>query len=215
MPLISLVILSGPLLAQEYRIEPFEAVPPPDALSGQVAAALSGSGFKVMQGEKRAVCEIWIAKQWDVNPDFTPSATVLYPLKLGSLVGALRFARKGADFRGQEIASGVYTLRYGNQPVDGNHVGTFDTRDFLLMVPASGDTSPAAIAEMDLFKSSAESAGSTHPAIMPLVKPDAAGELPALRHLEEQEWWTARFGGEGADGKKVVLEVVVVGKAAE
>lgn len=215
MPLIFLVILSGALVAQEYRVEPFKDVPPPDALSAEVAAALSGSGFKVMQGENRAVCEIWIAKAWDVNPDFTPSATVLYPLKPGSLVGAMRFARKGADFRGQEIASGVYTLRYGNQPVDGNHVGTFDTRDFLLMLPASGDTSPATIAEMDLFKASAESAGSTHPAIMPLVKPDEAGALPALRHLEEQEWWTARFGGAGALGKKVVLEAVVVGKAAE
>jgi hypothetical protein len=168
-----------------------------------------------MQGEKRTLVEIWPARQWDVSAEFTPTATVLYPLKPGSLVGALRFGRKAADFRGQEIAAGVYTLRYGNQPEDGNHVGTFETRDFLLMLPAAVDTSPAAIAEMDLHTSSAKSAESSHPAIMPLVKPDGAGELPSMRHLAEQEWWTVRFGGKGAGGKPVVLEVIVVGKAAE
>ena len=147
--------------------------------------------------------------------DFTPTDAILYPLKVGSLVGVIRFPRKGADFRDQEIASGIYTLRYGNQPVDGNHVGTFPTRDFLLMLPASADMSPAPIAEADLFKTSAQAAGSTHPAIMPLVKAEDAGELPALRHLEEQDWWTVQFGGKDAKGGKLALELIVSGKAAE
>jgi hypothetical protein len=214
-PVILLAVLSGRLAAEEYRVEAFKDVPVPEQLSPDITAQLSPAGFKVMQGEKRTLLEIWPAKQWDVNAQFAPSATVLYPLKPGSLVGALRFGRKGADFRGQEIPSGVYTLRYGNQPVDGNHVGTFDTRDFLLMLPAEADTSPALIAEMDLHKTSAQSAESTHPAIMPLLKADGGGELPAMRHLAEQEWWTVRFAGQGGGGKKIVLELIVVGKAAE
>src|SRR5262249_40048939 len=143
-----------------------------------------------------------------------PSDTVLYPMKVGSLVGVLRFPRGGADFRGQQIPSGVYTLRYGNQPVDGNHVGTFDTRDFLLMLPAKADQSPAAIDEMDLFKVSAESVESSHPAIVPLVKAEE-GESPALRNIDEKEWWTLRLAGKDADGKAIPTELVVVGKAAE
>jgi hypothetical protein len=139
----------------------------------------------------------------------------LYPIKPGTLVGAIRFSRKAADFRNQDIPRGVYTLRYGNQPVDGNHVGTFATRDFLLMLPPDADTSPDAIPEMDLFKKSAESAGSTHPAIMPLLKAEGDDDGPAARHLEEQEWWTLRFTGKGAGGEKVPLEVIVSGTAAE
>ena len=136
-----------------------------------------------------------------LKSDGQPADTILYPFEVGVLMGVLRFPRKGADFRGQDIASGVYTLRYANQPVDGNHVGTFDTRDFLLMVPASADQSPATIPEMDLFKTSAESAESTHPAIMPLVKPDAA-DAPAMRHVEEQDWWAVRLSGQGLAGQE-------------
>ena len=130
-------------------------------------------------------------------------------------MGVLRFPRKGADFRGQEIAAGAYTLRYGDQPVDGNHVGTFDTRDFLLLLPAGADESPAALAEADLFEKSAQAAGSTHPAILPLVKPAGDGAKPTLRHIEEKEWWTcasavrtpaARSGARadrGGEGRRV------------
>lgn len=213
-PVVLLVTLSAAALADDYRVEAFDAAPP-DGLAPEVAAQISASGFKVIQGKNRVVCEIWPAKQWDINADFAPSPTILYPLKPGTLAGALRFGRKSADFRGQEIARGVYTLRYGNQPVDGNHVGTFATRDFLLMVPASADTSPDPIPEMDLMKTSAEAAGSTHPAIMPLVAADAGGELPAMHHLEEQDWWTLAFAGHGAGGTKVALELIVAGKAQE
>ncbi len=154
----------------------------------------------------------------DVGRDdsFQKSETITYPLTPGSLVGVLRFVKRGADFRGQEIPSGIYTLRYADQPVDGNHVGTFETRDFLLMTPAKIDQSAAPVAEMDLFKNSAKAADSGHPAIMPLVQAEA-GDVPGLRHLEDQDWWTARFaakvpkGGDAATGK-LPLELIVVAR---
>ncbi len=210
--LISMVCSLG--RAADYAVEPLAEAAPPEGVSAEIAAQLSPSAFKVTSGS-RTLCEIWLAKKWGVKPDFQSSATVLYPLKPGTLVGVLRFPRKAHDFRDQEIASGAYTLRYGQQPVDGNHVGTFDTRDFLLMTPAADDASPEPIAEMDLFTHSAESAGSTHPAIMPLVKAAEGDELPAMRHLEEQDWWTVRFAGDDGAGGKVVLELIVVGIAAE
>jgi hypothetical protein len=211
---IVLSLVCGAAAAAEHRVEPLKSAAPPEGLSPEIASQLSPMGYKVMSGN-RTVCEIWPAKQWDTNADFAPSTTVLYPLKQGTLVGAIRFARKGHDFRDQEIPAGVYTLRYANQPVDGNHVGTFDTRDFLLMVPASKDMSPAAIAEMDLFTASADSAESTHPAIMPLVKAAEGDEQPAMRHLEEHDWWTLRLAGNDKAGGKVVLELIVAGVAAE
>ena len=166
-----LVLLLAPARALgRVSAEALKEAPPAGELSEEMAAGLAYGGWKVMQGEKRVVCEIWPAKAWATKADFEPSDTVFVPLESGSLVGVLRFTRKGADFRGQEIPAGVYTLRYANQPVDGNHVGTFATRDFLVMLPASADQSAKPIAEMDLFKLSAQSAESNHPAIMPLVK---------------------------------------------
>ena len=85
---------------------------------------------------------------------------------------------------------------------------------FCVLVPASADRSPKPIAEKDLFKLSAQSAESTHPAILSLVKPEPSGALPAVRHLDEQDRWAVQFAGNGP-ASKVVLELVVVGKAAE
>ncbi len=209
---VLLLMLPLAALAQDYTVEPFDGAPP-DGLADDVAAAIGASGFKVLDGDK-IVCEIWPARQWQVVEGFTPSSTVLYPFQPGSLVGALRFPRKSADFRNQDISRGLYTLRYANQPVDGNHVGTFDTRDFFVMVPAADDASPDALADDSLFPASGESAGSSHPAIMPLLKV-ADGDVPGMRHLEEPEWWTVRFPGQTADGEELVVELIVVGKSLE
>jgi hypothetical protein len=214
-PVLWLAATAVAVAAEEYRVEKFDNVAVPDEVSPEIASKLSGAGFKVMQGENRTLFEIWPANEWATKPGFAPSATIIDPVQPGALVGVVRLKRKGADFRGQDIASGVYTLRYANQPEDGNHVGTFETRDFLLMVPAAADTSPEVIDEMDLFKKSAESAGSTHPAIMPLVKAELGDGLPSMQHLEEQEWWAVRFAGKGPDGKPIALGLIVVGKAAE
>jgi hypothetical protein len=213
--LAGLVVLMLPLaaLAQDYKIEAFEGAPP-EGLAADVAAAIGASGFKVMDGDS-VVCEIWPARQWEVVEGFTPTAEVLYPLKPGSLVGALRFPRKSTDFRNQDVKRGLYTLRYANQPVDGNHVGTFDTRDFFVMVPAADDSSPEPIADDALFPASAESAGSSHPAIMPLLKVAADGEVPGMRHIEEPDWWTVRFPGKTSDGKELVVELIVAGHSLE
>jgi hypothetical protein len=210
-----LLLMLAPLSARsaEYSVQALREGPPAE-LSEEIAAQIAPSGWKVMQGEKRVVTEIWPAKAWAAKADFEPSDTVLVPLQPGSLVGVLRFTRKGADFRGQEIPAGLYTLRYANQPVDGNHVGTFATRDFLVMLPASADQSAKPIADMDLFKLSAQSAESNHPAIVPLVKPEE-GDAEPLKHFEEQDWWTLRLPGQDAKGAKIVLQPVVVGKAAE
>lgn len=207
------VILSAQfaLAADEYRIEKLEDGPPADDLSAEVVEKLNPTGYKVVDADSKVVAEIWLAKELAVKEGFEPTLSILYPLEPGSLVGALRFPLKGSDFRGQEIARGTYTLRYGQQPVDGNHVGTFDTQDFLLMLPAASDRDPATLPGTDFFATSAEAAESTHPAILPLLKP-SEGDSPGLHHIQEAEWWAARLPGNGG---KLPLELIVIGKAAE
>jgi len=199
------------LAADGYTIEKLDDGPPADDLSAEVVEKLSPAGYKIVDGDGKDVARIWLAKEIEVAADFEPSLSILYPISSGALVAAVNFPKKAADFRGQEIARGTYTLRYGQQPVDGNHVGTFDTRDFLLMLPAASDRDPATVAGTDFFATSAEAAESTHPAIMPLLKP-SEGEAPGVHHIEENEWWAARLPGNGG---KVPLELIVVGTAAE
>lgn len=203
--------------AADYRVEPSKD-PASDVVPKGIAAQISDAGIKVMRDEKRTVCEIWPAKAWPTTPDFKPTSAVLYPFQVGQLMGVVRFKRKSHDFKDQEIESGVYTLRYGNQPVDGNHVGTSDTRDFLLLVPADADLSPEPMAEKDLFKLSAKAAGTKHPAMFSLVKPQPSGDAPAVRHDDEHDWWILRFAADPkADASRLgsVIELVVAGKTTE
>lgn len=193
---------------------------PPEAIAADVAKQLAPGAFKVSDG-KKVVCEIWFANKWPAKADFKATDEVLYPFEVGELIGAIRFARKTTDFRNQEIAAGVYTLRYGQQPVDGNHVGTSPTRDFLLMSPAAEDKSPARVDKDKLFKTSKDAAKSTHPAIMTVLPVPADADpanAPSMIHEESKEMWSALIKGTEAAGDKTaprLLNLVIVGHGGE
>jgi hypothetical protein len=215
---LALVSMAVTASAQEFKVEKLASAAPADEISAEIADLLSPTGFKVIKGESRTVCEIWPAKEWPVQADAKTTTEVLYPLTPGQLIGVARYPRKGADFRDQEIPSGVYTLRYGQQPVDGAHVGTSPTRDFLLLLPAASDRDPKVLEYKPLTIASKETSGTAHPAILSLQKPAEDGEALAIRDNAEKEWTIVRFTGKtSADGKTadLPLELVVVGVAAE
>lgn len=205
--------------AAEHRIEVTEGTAPTDVLSEKISAQLSETGVKVLRGSRRTVCEIWLCKQWAIPADFESSSEVSYPFRPGQLLGVLRFLRKGSDFRDQDIPRGTYTLRYGQQPVDGNHEGTSSTRDFLLLVKAEDDMSAEPMDVEQLISASALAAESNHPAMMWLPKP--AGKAPAepsLRHQADEDWWILQLSGAvrvGDETQNLPINLVVVGYAPE
>lgn len=211
-------MMQGVVVA-DYRVEVLAEPAPTDDLSEDVAASLMDQGFRVVRGSNRTVCEIWPAKVWPVTPGFESTSELLYPFKPGQLLGVLRFRRRGSDFREQQIDRGLYTLRFGMQPVDGNHEGTSPTRDFLLLTSADNDASPEVMDIEKLLELSAEAAGSNHPAMLCLQRvQDADAESPSLRHDEERDWWMLRFNNDSIAGDKKIslpIEVVVVGHAEE
>ena len=203
----------------DYRVEPLGEAAPADELSAEIASRLAPSGLRVIRGTKRTYCDIWLLKQWEVPASFKPTPEILYPFRPGQLVGVARFARRGADFRGQDIGRGLYTLRYAHQPVDGSHIGTSPTRDFLLLVRADADKSAKALGGDDLVTSSAEAADSSHPCMLCLrqvSEPD--GKFPSMRHYDEFDWWIAGLQGQAKAGEstsKLSMELVIVGAAIE
>jgi hypothetical protein len=214
----SLMFLSpSAVWAQQHRAEAFAEAAPAN-VSEPIAKTLSESGVRVLQGA-RTLCEIWPAKQWDVQADFVPSSSVLYPLSPGELLGVVRYKTKASDFRGQDIPVGTYVMRYARQPVDGNHVGTSDTLDFVLLIPAADDSDPKPMAPQTMFKLSPKTSGGTHPAMLSLLRSDGVVEgLPAMKHDEARELWSVRFAGKGKAGDKTAplpLDLVVVGRALE
>lgn len=208
--LLSLVAVcwSSCLEASEpHKIEMFKG-PPPKGLSDKVAALLDENGVRLI-GPNGPVAEIWLVKEAPTKDDFKPTLTIKYPFTSGQLLGAVRLPTAGAalDFRGQELPEGVYTLRYGLQPQDGNHLGSSDTSDFGLACPAALDKDPAPIAKIpDLFKLSAKAAGSAHPAIFQFIPPPAEPyKETTLKHNDDKDLWVLRTN----------LHATVKGKATE
>ena len=213
-----LLLLATPLVAaDDYRAEVSDS-PLPDEVAEPIAKLLNSQSIKMVKGESRAVCEVWLCKEWPVQADFEESAQILYPFTPGQIIGVLRFPRKSADFRDQPITKGVYTLRYMLQPVDGNHVGTSPTRDFFLLVSAELDQDPALLDYKKLVKESAEAAGSSHPAMLCLQKALKADKLPAVRANEEHQWQILQFAAPAKAGDKVSelpVDLVIEGISAE
>lgn len=215
---LSLLIVVMPVSAVDHRVEKLAEAAPKEGIAPEVAALLSPNGFKVVRGESRVICEVWLCKEWPIK-DAKVGGDVLYPFQPGQLMGVARYPRKGTDFREQDIPAGLYTLRYGHQPVDGAHVGTSPTRDFLLLTPAEKDTSPEIVVDFKtLSKASAQTSGANHPAILSLQRQAESKEPLAIRHQEEMDWWIVRFTGKtksDAGAKEQAVEAVFVGHAAE
>ena len=119
----------------------------------------------------RRYAEFWLRKAVPATEKPAgPEGAVLFPvLAEGELLGALRFPGEGHDYRDQTIAKGVYTLRYGLQPVNGDHLGVSTYRDYALLVPAAKDKTVADLPQKRLEEQSAESAGTSHPAVLMLL----------------------------------------------
>lgn len=187
----------------------------PQGLAKPVADVIAATGYRITEKDK-PVCDVWFAKELGVKPNFKASIDGNYPLTVGQLVGIVRFPEKAGsgDFKGQSIKPGLYTLRFGLQPSDGNHLGTSDTRDFLLACPIAKDADPKPIAMTnDLFKISSAAAGSTHPTIFQLPPPAAKPALGAVLESEKLIVTIPLTAKAGDTPTVLGLRMVVVGKS--
>ncbi len=131
---------------------------PPESLAAPVRDSLSGQGYRLQDDQGRTIADIWLRKAIPVSEKpGEPKGAVLFPfLAEGELVGVLQFATEGHDYRDQPIAKGVYTMRYGLQPVNGDHLGVSTYRDYSLVL-ARGQRSIAGTPPANNSKSAAPS----------------------------------------------------------
>src|SRR5271156_6067181 len=184
---LAVVLLPAAVLGQEsYKVEVLKEGPPA-ALAGEFKEVLSGSGYRVVDDQGKSYAEFWLRKAVPATKKPAgPDGAILFPVLVeGELLGALRFSGEGHDYRDQTIAKGVYTLRYGIQPVNGDHLGVSLYRDYMLLLPAAKDKSIEKLPKKPLEDRSAESSGTSHPAILMLLKaPASAPRPPSLIHDE-------------------------------
>jgi hypothetical protein len=168
--------------------------PPPESVSVEIRNVLNGQGHRIQDDQGRTIADIWLRKGIPSSEKpGGPKGAVQFPfLADGELIGVVQFATEGHDYRDQPIAKGVYTIRYGLQPVNGDHLGVSTNRDYTLLLPASKDQSPALPPRKQLEARSAESAGTSHPAVFLLLAapPDSSKSAASVIHDAEKNTWS-------------------------
>lgn len=208
--------MASTAVAQDYKLEKLDEAPPAD-LAPAVRETLEAAGRRVLDAEGKPLVDVWLRKAAPASgKPAGPKGAILYPvLAEGELIGAARYAVEGGDYRDQAVAPGVYTLRYGLQPVNGDHLGVSVNRDYALLLPAARDADPADLPPRKSEEESAEAVGSTHPGVLLLLAPPEGAEAAMVNDPALNTWGAVlalplSVQGE-AEPVPLALQLVVVG----
>ena len=156
--------------------------------SEAIRESLELTGFRMTDSKNQVVCDIWLRKELPVNPKFRPTLDTNYGFARSQLIGAMRVPENGTkDLRDQRLKAGSYTLRYAQQPMDGNHIGSWPYLDFAVTLSAQQDKKPENRGEQEVVDASMS--GRVHPAIFSLMPPEKRKTLPAVVHQSSGNLW--------------------------
>jgi hypothetical protein len=200
-------LLAATAVFAQYKAQP--AGDPPSEVAAPILATLNKAGTKIVADNGSTYVELWLRSTMPSGPNTGESSVTLPTIPPGALLGVLRFPAKGSDRRGQNIAPGAYTLRYGNYPVNGNHQGVAPQRDFFLLVPAALDKTPEVISDFDaLLNLSRKASGTPHPAVISFWKADA-DDKPGFDKQGEKDWvLTTNLGN-------TKVSIILIGKVED
>jgi hypothetical protein len=133
----------------------------PAALAAAVGGTISPGGVRASVGANTLT--FWFVKQ-------LPTAA-WSELQEGTLVGAVTIDKDFRDIRGRVVKAGTFTVRYGIQPANGDHLGVSPYREFLLLSPAALDKDPAPHGHDGTIELSKEAIGGSHPAVLSIDPP--------------------------------------------
>jgi hypothetical protein len=163
-----LFLFSAPLTAAEPKYSAkVEKVAVPAALAEPIRKALDEQALVVRDGDSELMT-VWFRTEIPAKAtdEQVKNGLTYQEIPEGTLVGAIRFPEKFTDFRKQELAAGVYTLRFAIQPDIGDHTGTSPQPNFCLLCPAKEDKEVADIEKKKLIEVSSLVNEGRHPAVL-------------------------------------------------
>jgi hypothetical protein len=183
----AVVVLSATLAPAQgtakYSVKSVKAEPPTQ-LAAPVRKLLGDQAVQFRGPKGDVLAELWFRKEVPSDPaasaEQVKQGPTYHEVEQTTILGAVRFARPWTDYRKQKIKAGVYTIRLGFQPMDGDHMGTAPYPDFGLLVAAAEDKSPGTMDPKKLYEVSAGSIGTSHPAVLLLYPNARPGATPQV-----------------------------------
>ncbi|OAI55169.1 hypothetical protein AYO44_00200 [Planctomycetaceae bacterium SCGC AG-212-F19] len=185
----------------------------PKELADPVRALLSDQAIQVLDDQGKVYAEVWFRKELPVKAtsDDFKKGIAYNKVEEGTIVGALRLSQAWQSFRKQNVKPGVYTLRLGIQPMDGDHMGSAPFNEFLLLCPAADDKKTAILKHKEVTELSGKALpGGNHPVVLLMFPNPKPEPMPALVNKGGGIWVLNTKADAAAGTDKGVLGVGLV-----
>jgi hypothetical protein len=179
----------------------------PSELAAPISALMSEDGVRATSGA--VTLDFWWVKTLPMKAG--SGAPSWADVEEGTLVGAVRVSANYRDIRGRVIKPAVYTLRYGIQPANGDHLGVSPFREFLLLSPAAVDKDAAPQGHEGTVELSKQAIGGSHPGVWS-IDPPVASEAPLQLHKTELGHEAIVMQVPVSRGGSLKFGVVLIGK---
>jgi hypothetical protein len=184
-----------------------EAVPA--ELAAEIAAALAAGGTRMTVGA--ATIDCWWVKAVAGGQGPSTASSAWQSVPEGALIGVMRSTAPLRDIRGRTIPPGTYTLRFGLQPANGDHLGVSPHREFLLVSPARVDTTVAPTGHDRTVDLSRETINASHPSVLSLDPPESS-LAPGSIHRNDAGHEAVIVEVVRGEGTPLRFGIVLVGK---
>lgn len=188
---LGMLLAAVPTFAADAKYTIKSAVTPaPKELAEPVRNLMSDRAVQLLDEKGTVLCQVWFRKELPLKtaPAQGNSGVTYRDLDESTLLGAVRFDQQSSDYRKHKVKPGVYTLRLGFQPMDGDHMGTAPYSEFCLLVSAKDDLKPDLLETKRLQELSAKAMGASHPGVFLLFPIEKPGDAPTLVEKENNHW---------------------------
>jgi hypothetical protein len=194
--------------AAGYTIKTIKAEPPKE-IKEPIRKLLGDQSVQLLDSKGTALCQLWFRKEVpaEATAEQVKTGLTYREVKETTVLGAVKYLKGATDYRQQKIKAGVYTLRLGFQPMDGDHMGVSPTQEFCLLVSADKDEKADTMEAKALQELSTKSIGTTHPAVLMLFPYEKPKSEPTLAKKENEHWVLNVKGEAKAAGKKTELGI--------
>jgi len=189
---------------------------PPSAIDESIRKTLQPTAIQLLDGDKAAF-EFWLSAEVPLQSEPASPSAAMDAIKQSTLLGVVAVGSDTRDYKDAELFAGVYTMRFGLQPQDGNHLGTSEFNYFAVLVTAKKDVKPDGITDYKaLVRASRSGTPSDHPVILSLRPVSSVGSEapkmnePASEHKSVILKIPARV--EGGEQTALFFELVYYGK---
>jgi hypothetical protein len=205
-----LLLTASPALAANYAVK-LAQTPPPSSLKEPFRKLLGDQSVQFLDDKGTVLAEVWFRKEIPAKAtaEQVKNGLTYREIEETTFLGAVRFDQPFTDYRKQKIKTGVYTLRLGYQPMDGDHMGTAPYPDFCLLIPAAADPKPDTMDVKEMRELSNKAPAGNHPGVMLLYPADKPPETPQVQAREGGVFVVVLKGTAVAGGQKAPLGIAL------